>query len=82
MSAMLEAADGRAVPEPPPRLSAIDRLLPVWIFVAMALGVALGRTFPDLGAELDRVKIAGVSVPIAAGLLWMMYPVLAKVRYS
>ena len=48
----------------------------------MALGIALGRLFPDLGALLDRVKVAGVSVPIGIGMLWMMYPVLAKVRYE
>ena len=48
----------------------------------MGLGLALGRTFPTLGAALDRVKVAGVSVPIGIGLLWMMYPVLAKVRYE
>lgn len=64
------------------RLSTLDRWLPLWIFLAMALGVLLGRLFPDLGAALDRVKIAGVSVPIAIGLLWMMYPVLAKVQYE
>lgn len=48
----------------------------------MALGLLLGRMFPRLGAALDRVQITGVSVPIAIGLLWMMYPVLAKVRYE
>jgi ACR3 family arsenite transporter len=64
------------------RLSAVDRFLPVWIFAAMGLGLALGRAFPALGALLDRVKVAGVSVPIGIGLLWMMYPVLAKVRYE
>ena len=48
----------------------------------MALGLLLGRVYPDLGAALDRVQLAGVSVPIAIGLLWMMYPVLAKVRYE
>jgi ACR3 family arsenite transporter len=64
------------------RLSTLDRFLPLWIFAAMALGIALGRLFPDLGAALDRVQLAGVSVPIAVGLLWMMYPVLAKVRYE
>ena len=64
------------------RLSTIDRFLPVWIVAAMLLGILLGRVFPDIGETLDRVKIAGVSLPIAVGLLWMMYPVLAKVRYE
>lgn len=64
------------------RLSTLDRFLPVWIFAAMAIGLLVGRVYPDLGAALDRVKLAGVSVPIAIGLLWMMYPVLAKVRYE
>ncbi len=64
------------------RLSFLDRYLPVWILAAMALGLGLGRVWPALGAALDRVQVAGVSVPIAIGLLWMMYPVLAKVRYE
>ncbi len=63
-------------------LSTLDRFLPLWIFGAMALGLLLGRVYPDLGSVLDRVQLAGVSVPIAIGLLWMMYPVLAKVRYE
>jgi len=64
------------------QLSTLDRFLPLWIFAAMTLGLLLGRVFPDLGATLDRVQFNGVSVPIAVGLLWMMYPVLAKVRYE
>ncbi|HEV2127591.1 MAG TPA: ACR3 family arsenite efflux transporter [Thermomicrobiales bacterium] len=64
------------------KLGVIDRFLPLWIFAAMAIGLLLGRIFPDLGEQLDRVKIAGVSVPIAIGLFWMMYPVVAKVRYG
>lgn len=64
------------------RLSTLDRFLPLWIFAAMAVGILLGKVYPDLGAVLDRVQMAGVSVPIAVGLLWMMYPVLAKVRYE
>jgi ACR3 family arsenite transporter len=67
---------------PVARLSRLDRLLPAWILGAMALGLLIGRTWPGLGAVLDRVQLAGVSVPIAVGLLWMMYPVLAKVRYD
>jgi ACR3 family arsenite transporter len=47
-----------------------------------ALGLVLGRAIPGLGAALDRVQVAGVSVPIAIGLLAMMYPVLAKVKYE
>jgi arsenite transporter len=64
------------------RLSTLDRFLPFWIFAAMAIGILLGKVYPGLGAALDRVQMAGVSVPIAVGLLWMMYPVLAKVRYE
>jgi ACR3 family arsenite transporter len=66
----------------PGRLSTLDRLLPVWIGIAMVVGLALGRIFPDLDDTLDRVKIDTVSLPIAVGLLLMMYPVLAKVKYS
>jgi len=64
------------------RLSVVDRYLPVWIFAAMGLGVALGRMVPAVGPALDTVKVGGVSLPIAVGLFWMMYPVLAKVRYG
>ena len=64
------------------RLSRLDRFLPVWIIGAMAIGLGLGRLIPDLNDWLDTVKIGTVSLPIAIGLLAMMYPVLAKVRYS
>ena len=64
------------------RLSTLDRFLPLWIFAAMVLGLLLGRVNPTLGTTLDRVQVNGVSVPIAIGLLWMMYPVLAKVKYE
>ncbi|MBY8850282.1 ACR3 family arsenite efflux transporter, partial [Saccharothrix sp. MB29] len=63
-------------------LSFLDRFLPVWIGVAMVAGLALGRFVPGLQGVLDSVKVAGVSLPIALGLLLMMYPVLAKVRYD
>ncbi len=64
------------------RLSPLDRYLPVWIAVAMAVGLILGRAFPGLNDALDVIKVGSVSLPIALGLLVMMYPVLAKVRYS
>lgn len=64
------------------RLSLLDRLLPVWIIVAMALGLTLGAVAPGFGETLESFKVAGVSLPIAIGLLVMMYPVLAKVRYT
>ena len=58
-------------------MSFTDRWLPVWILLAMALGLALGRLIPGLDTALESVSIAGVSLPIAVGLLVMMYPVLA-----
>ncbi|MER5951297.1 ACR3 family arsenite efflux transporter [Streptomyces sp. NPDC001904] len=64
------------------RLSFLDRYLAVWILAAMAVGLGLGRLLPGLGDGLARVTVSGVSLPIALGLLVMMYPVLAKVRYD
>ena len=64
------------------RLSHLDRYLPVWIAAAMLLGIGLGRLIPGLNRALDHVQVAGTSLPIAIGLLVMMYPVLAKVRYG
>ncbi|MFY9677882.1 ACR3 family arsenite efflux transporter [Glutamicibacter protophormiae] len=66
----------------PGKLSTLDRYLAVWILLAMALGLGLGRLVPQLGQIVDSVQVAGVSLPIALGLLVMMYPVLAKVRYN
>jgi arsenite transporter len=64
------------------RLPVLDRYLPVWIGAAMVTGLMLGRLVPGLDDALDAVKIGSVSLPIAIGLLTMMYPVLAKVRYD
>ena len=63
-------------------MSFLDRWLALWILAAMAVGLLLGRFIPGLDRALDSVKVGGISVPIAIGLLVMMYPVLAKVRYS
>ena len=63
------------------RLSMLDRFLPLWIGAAMVLGVVLGRVFTGLDDTLDKVKVDTVSLPIAIGLIAMMYPVLAKVKY-
>lgn len=64
------------------KLSTLDRFLAVWILAAMAAGLGLGRLVPGLNDALAGVEIGGVSLPIAIGLLVMMYPVLAKVRYD
>ena len=64
------------------KLSTLDRFLPVWIIAAMVVGLVAGRLIPGAGAALGAVAIDGVSLPIAVGLLVMMYPVLAKVRYD
>lgn len=65
-----------------PKLSFLDRFLPLWILLAMALGLALGAWVPGLGDALGGAEVLGVSIPIAIGLLVMMYPPLAKVRYD
>jgi len=63
-------------------LSFLDKYLTLWIFVAMAVGVGLGYTIPSIADVLDALKIDTVSLPIAIGLLVMMYPPLAKVKYE
>jgi arsenite transporter len=64
------------------RLSTLDRFLPLWIALAMAGGLGLGSLIPGLDDLLDDLKVGTVSMPIALGLLLMMYPVLTKVRYE
>ena len=64
------------------RLSLLDRFLPVWILLAMAAGLLLGRWVPAMQSWLDAVTIGQTSLPIALGLLLMMYPVLARVHYE
>lgn len=63
-------------------LGLLDRYLAIWIFLAMVIGVLLGNFVPSTGPTLQKGKFVGVSIPIAIGLLVMMYPILCKVRFE
>lgn len=67
---------------PRKRLSFVDEFLTLWIFMAMGAGLSLGYLIPELADALDSIKVFDVSLPIAIGLLVMMYPPLAKVHYD
>jgi ACR3 family arsenite transporter len=64
------------------KLNVLDRFLTLWIFLAMVGGVLLGWVWPGAAELIDRVKIGPASLPIAVGLILMMYPPLAKVKYN
>ncbi|GAB3823008.1 ACR3 family arsenite efflux transporter [Kribbella italica] len=78
MTQTLNTADAKVVA----KLSTLDRFLAVWILAAMAVGLTLGRVVGGLNDALAKLEVGGISLPIALGLLLMMYPVLAKVRYD
>jgi len=64
------------------KLSFLDRHLTMWIFLAMGIGLAIGNFFPQFGVYISEMQIESVSIPLAVGLIVMMYPPLAKVRYE
>jgi ACR3 family arsenite transporter len=79
---LLMAVKEEVMMRTPGRLSLLNRYLTVWILVAMVTGIGLGAAIPNLSTFLDRLSVGTTSIPIAVGLLWMMYPPLASVRYE
>lgn len=84
-----ESSDSSTSPPPPAAAKSVyaglgwlDRLLALWILLAIVIGMVLGNFVPDIGPRLQAGKFVDVSVPIAVGLLVMMYPILCKVRFE
>lgn len=79
---IIDMAKGTVSPHIKTSLSKKDRLLPFFIICAMGLGIAIDKAFPSFSGNLNKIQIDNTSMPIALGLLVMMYPVLAKVKFN